>query len=133
MNIEEVDKKLGRHLIADFCACAHLPKKYELQDFLADVREIILEAGASIVGELSHVYDEGTDDNAIAAFSCVWHIGESHISMHSWPEEDNYLAVDVFTCGKVNSRQIVDRLQMVLEPNMNLSRIFEIPRGRNLE
>jgi S-adenosylmethionine decarboxylase len=39
--------------------------------------------------------------------TCVYVLGESHLSIHTWPERGE-AAIDVFTCGERNSKEIAE-------------------------
>lgn len=54
-------------------------------------------------------------------------LSESHISLHTWPEI-NYIAIDIFTCGKKNPKKALDYLKKVFNPKR--VEIKEIKRGR---
>ena len=83
-------KQLGLHLIAEFME----PQFPNLSKIKKILKEAVLATGAKFLGGKYHQFDkEGK------AFSAIALLSESHISLHSWPEE-GYLAVDVFTCGK---------------------------------
>lgn len=48
-------------------------------------------SGMNVVDRLAHQFDpQGT--------TAVWILAESHMAVHTYPEE-NFMAVDVFTCG----------------------------------
>jgi S-adenosylmethionine decarboxylase proenzyme len=54
-------------------------------------------------------------------------IGESHISIHTWPEW-GYAAADVFTCGnKMDPYRSLDVLKAALQ--VDRARIREVERG----
>jgi S-adenosylmethionine decarboxylase len=81
----------GRHYLVDFLGCD--PETLRLVD---PTREIFLRAAreskATLVGEDFHQFEpEGV--------SGVILIAESHLSVHTWPE-DGFAAVDIFTCGE---------------------------------
>jgi S-adenosylmethionine decarboxylase len=81
----------GRHYLVDLKQCD--------PDTIARVaatREVFLEAAreakATVIGELFHQFEpEGV--------SGVLLIAESHVSVHTWPE-DRFVSVDIFTCGE---------------------------------
>jgi len=39
----------------------------------------------------------------------IWMLAESHVSLHTWPEE-SYMALDIFTCGEINPEDFVEPL-----------------------
>lgn len=57
------------------------------------LREAAEDAGATWLGEVSHAFSP----QGVTALGLL---SESHISMHTWPE-NGYAACDVFTCGDV--------------------------------
>lgn len=65
------------------------------------------------------------DFNNNGAFTVLYLLAESHLSIHTWPEH-NYVALDVFTCGESNTQFIVNELVKYFEPTdkkiTNLSR-----------
>ncbi len=42
-------------------------------------------------------------------------LAESHFAIHTWPEH-NYAAIDLFTCGKIDSKKGIDYLKEVFSP-----------------
>ena len=84
-------KDYGRHYLVDFLGCDP-----ETLRFVGPTREIFLRAAreskATLVGEDFYQFEpEGV--------SGVILIAESHLSVHTWPEE-GFAAVDIFTCGE---------------------------------
>ncbi len=54
-------------------------------------------------------------------------LAESHIAFHSWPEI-NYLAIDIFTCGKKSFPQkALNYLKKEFEPKK--VKVYKIKRG----
>ena len=81
----------GKHYLIDLKQCDP-----ETLGQVEVTREIFLEAAraanATLMGELFHQFQpEGV--------SGVLLIAESHISIHTWPE-DCFASVDIFTCGE---------------------------------
>jgi S-adenosylmethionine decarboxylase proenzyme len=54
-------------------------------------------------------------DNNNGALTALYLLSESHLSIHTWPE-NNYIAIDVFTCGNCDTEKIVEDLIKYLEP-----------------
>ena len=81
----------GQHYLVDFLRC-----EPETLRFVGPTREIFLRAAreskATLVGEDFYQFEpEGV--------SGVILIAESHLSVHTWPE-DAFAAVDILTCGQ---------------------------------
>lgn len=58
---------------------------------LAALHAAVAAGGLTVVGDMVHEFP-------VQGFSAVLMISESHLSVHTWPE-DGYAAVDMFTCG----------------------------------
>jgi S-adenosylmethionine decarboxylase len=62
-----------------------------------------VRSGGGHVLETSHVlFPNG-------AVTLVLILAESHLSIHTWPEE-NLIAVDLFSCGSIDGRRVLDEL-----------------------
>ena len=87
----------GKHYLVDFKECD--PETIEQVEV---TRRIFLEAAreakATVVGELFHQFEP-------VGVSGVLLIAESHVSVHTWPE-DRFVGVDIFTCGKEMDAEI---------------------------
>ena len=83
---------LGKHVLLDLNDC-----NVELLDDVGFVRETLLlaarEIGATIMGETFHHFQP-------YGVSGIVIIAESHLSIHTWPE-NAYAAIDVFTCREL--------------------------------
>jgi len=84
-------KDFGQHYLVDFLRCDP-----ETLRSVGPTRNIFLraarEAKATVVAEDFYQFEpEGV--------SGVLLIAESHLSVHTWPE-DGFAAVDIFTCGE---------------------------------
>jgi S-adenosylmethionine decarboxylase len=111
-------KTLGRHAIAEFYDCS----QERLED-LGFIRGLMLATaehiGATIVGESFHTFSP-------QGVSGVVIIAESHLSIHTWPE-NGYAAVDIYTCGGLNPRVGCDYLAEHLQAQD--TRLQEVIRG----
>lgn len=91
----------GRHLLVEFfgCSTATLNDIQSIEDVM---RRAVKASGATEVGCVFHKF------NPVGA-SGVIVLSESHISIHTWPEE-GFAAVDFFTCGDCDPHRGLDIL-----------------------
>ena len=83
-------KYLGKHLIIEFYGCP--PRMIDDERFLEEILvESVVKAEGKIIGKIFHKFIPQGVTGIIA-------IAESHVSIHTWPE-NGYMALDVFTCG----------------------------------
>ncbi|MEM6730467.1 MAG: adenosylmethionine decarboxylase [Myxococcota bacterium] len=109
---------IGRHLIAEFYGCA----THVLND-LDTVRANMIAAaeaiGATVVGDTFHKFSpQGVSGSVV--------IAESHLSIHTWPE-NGYVSVDIYTCGGLDPRDGFGHLAVALRAESY--RVQEILRG----
>ncbi|GIW67572.1 MAG: hypothetical protein KatS3mg096_440 [Candidatus Parcubacteria bacterium] len=52
-------------------------------------------------------------------YSVIQIIQESHIAIHTWPEY-NYLAIDIFSCKKINENKIIFILKKIFSKNTRI-------------
>lgn len=81
---------VGKHCILELYDCD--PNKLNDEAFLrTTITNAAKRAGATLLNLITHRFEpQGVTGLALLA--------ESHISIHTWPE-NGYAAVDVFTCG----------------------------------
>lgn len=111
-------KTIGRHLIAEYYQC-----DADVLDDVELVRGAMLDAahavGATVLGQVFHSFDPHGVSGTVV-------IAESHLSVHTWPE-NGYVAVDIYTCGGLDPRKGFDLLQRRL--GARSARVQEILRG----
>lgn len=99
----------GKHVILDCYGCDEQSIKDQtfIEAILCQAAET---AGATVLHTYFHKFDKGEGVTGVIALS------ESHISIHTWPEY-NYMAIDIFMCGKCDPRDSVDYIisTMVIE------------------
>lgn len=97
---------IGTHLICDMWSTEIRENPKEVEKLLVKAAEL---AKATVLDVRSHKFEpEG--------LTAIVVLAESHISLHSWPEY-NYVAIDVFTCGKQMDPQVaIDYLAFMLKP-----------------
>jgi S-adenosylmethionine decarboxylase len=81
---------IGRHLIAEFYRC-NKPVLDDCQAIELAMLQAAEKINATVVGHCFHRYSpQGVSGTVL--------IAESHLSVHTWPEQA-YAAVDIYTCG----------------------------------
>jgi S-adenosylmethionine decarboxylase len=72
-------------------------------DQLADLAtEAVHAGGGHILGRSHVVFPNG-------AITLVLILAESHLSIHTWPEE-NLIAIDLFSCGSIDGQRVLSEL-----------------------
>jgi S-adenosylmethionine decarboxylase len=105
---------IGTHIIVDMYEINNLifdkisKNNYYLFDIF--IENIIKQNNATLLSKTIHHFNDN------GAFTSLYLLAESHLSIHTWPE-NNFIAIDVFTCGKSNTENIVNELKNYLEPN----------------
>jgi S-adenosylmethionine decarboxylase len=89
---------------------------------LTDVASAAVQAGGGHVLANSHViFPNG-------AITLVLILAESHLSIHTWPEE-RLIAIDLFSCGTIDGQRVLDKLARALR--LEKVRATEVERGRS--
>ena len=97
---------LGKHLIADFYDASRLFECGPAGDVL---REAALAAGATVLDVNMHDFGDRCGFTGVAV------LAESHISIHTWPEND-YAAIDIFMCGDADPMRSLEVLRAYFAP-----------------
>ena len=78
-------------------------------DLTTDPAELAAAACAAVDAGGGHVLDETAVVFPNGAVTLVLVLAESHLSVHTWPEEP-LVAVDLFSCGTIDGPAVVDEL-----------------------
>ena len=82
---------MGTHILVNLYGCP--PELLEKADTVSRLlNEVVSETNLTKLGENHHQFDPYGVTSVIL-------LAESHISIHTWPEQDGSAAVDIFTCG----------------------------------
>ena len=108
----------GTHLIVDLWGAERL-------DDLAHVEATIRDAVTAAKATLLHIHLHHFTPNQ--GISGVAVLAESHISIHTWPE-NGYAALDVFMCGGAEPHATIEVLRAAFNPDRLA--VEEILRGR---
>jgi S-adenosylmethionine decarboxylase len=90
----------GRHFILEMWDC-NREIVNDVKKITQILSEAVNDAGATIIKQFYHEFNPpGITGVAI--------LTESHISIHTWPEE-GYVAVDLFTCGTQTDPKLAEK------------------------
>ncbi|MBI2042983.1 adenosylmethionine decarboxylase [Candidatus Pacearchaeota archaeon] len=116
--------KKGIHIISNFFGCRNgelLVNEKKLKKFLTNsVRKNKL----TILKEYFHKFGK---DDGITGYLLL---AESHVSIHTWPERDNYLSFDIFVCNlnkdnTKNAKKIYKEVIKAFKPRKKEQKILE--------
>jgi S-adenosylmethionine decarboxylase len=109
---------LGTHVIAELFNC----NEFHIND-ANKVEEVMMAAAelskATIIKPFFHKFSP-------YGISGVIIIAESHFTIHTWPEY-GYAAVDIFTCGDLDSRAALEHIKSEFQAER--CSIFRFQRG----
>ena len=106
---------LGKHLIADFYGASQL---FECTPAGPVLEQAALAAKATVLGLNMHDFGDRYGFTGVAV------LAESHISIHTWPEND-YAAIDIFMCGDADPMQSLEVLRQYFKPQREQVQIIE--------
>jgi S-adenosylmethionine decarboxylase len=98
---------VGAHVLADFWGC-QFEKLDDAELLMRSLRQAAKFAQMTILGEESFKFHP-------QGFTGILLLSESHISIHTYPEQ-GYAAIDVYTCGDGVTQKAIDYLKEVLRP-----------------
>ncbi len=104
----------GLHIIANFFGCENaslLVDKEKLNNLFLDS---VKKNGLTHIHDFFYKFGEGGITGYIL-------LSESHISIHTWPEKENYVAMDIFVCNYSkdnveNAKKIYEELKFIFKP-----------------
>ena len=106
-------------LFAVDALCAPGSPVHDLAE-LTDAAVTAVTAGSGHVLDTSHViFPNG-------AITLVLILAESHLSVHTWPEE-KMVAIDLFSCGGIDGDLVIDHL--VRDLRLESVTLRQVPRG----
>jgi S-adenosylmethionine decarboxylase len=97
---------MGSHCIADLWGARHLADAKRLTRALEAASTA---AGATLLNIFLHEFPSSGGITGVAL------LAESRMSIHTWPEK-GYAAIDIFMCGRADTRRALDVLIRQLRP-----------------
>jgi S-adenosylmethionine decarboxylase len=90
---------------------------------VTDVQALTRVAVAAVQAGGGHVLDTSHVVFPNGAITLVLILAESHLSIHTWPEE-SLIAIDLFSCGAIDGRRVLTELTEALRlDNVNMTLI----------
>lgn len=113
-------KCAGTHLIVDLYGADKLD---DIDHIETALRDCVTASGATLLHIHLHHFEPNGGVSGVAV------LAESHISIHSWPE-NRYAALDVFMCGAAEPEACVPVLREAFRPSRIA--VSEILRGQGV-
>ena len=93
---------------------------------VSDVGELTAAATAAVRAGDGNVLDTSHVVFPNGAITLVFILAESHLAIHTWPEE-NLVAVDLFTCGAIDADRVL--AELVTGLRLTDTRVQQVSRG----
>ena len=93
---------------------------------VTDVARLTSLTGAAVAAGRGHVLDTSHVIFPNGAITLVLILAESHLSVHTWPEED-LIAIDLFSCGSIDGEAVISELTRSLR--LNAVSVRRLDRG----
>ena len=93
---------------------------------ISDIGELTAAATAAVRAGDGNVLDTSHVVFPNGAITLVLILAESHLAIHTWPEE-NLIAVDLFTCGAIDADRIL--AELVTGLRLTDTRVQQLSRG----
>jgi S-adenosylmethionine decarboxylase len=110
----------GAHLIIDLYDANRLD---DLDLIESTMKKCVEAAGATLLHIHLHPFEPNGGISGVAV------LAESHISIHTWPEQ-HYAALDIFMCGNARPERCIEVLLEAFTPRRVA--IEELLRGRSV-
>lgn len=110
----------GLHIISEFFFCENREILKDRETLQKEMENIVDGSGLKAVGSLFHQFEgEGGVTGVVV-------LAESHVSVHTWPERDGFVNIDVFVCNVTQdntekAREVSRKLKDLLRPGTDES------------
>jgi len=93
---------------------------------VSDIAKLTGVATAAVRAGNGHVLDTSHVIFPNGAVTLVLILAESHLAIHTWPEDD-LVAVDLFTCGSIDADRVI--AELIAGLRLHGTRIQQLDRG----
>lgn len=94
---------------------------------MTDLAGLTSAAARAVAAGQGHVLGSSHVVFPNGAITLVLILAESHLSIHTWPEED-LVAVDLFSCGAIDAGRVISELVRLLR--LDRVSVRAVPRGQ---
>ncbi len=91
-----------------------------------DLARLTATAVAAVEAGAGHVLETSDIVFPNGAITLVLILAESHLSIHTWPEE-SLVAIDLFSCGAIDGEAVIGAL--IRDLALHFVTISQLPRG----
>ncbi|MBU2615927.1 MAG: adenosylmethionine decarboxylase [Nanoarchaeota archaeon] len=111
----------GIHILANLYGCKNNEILLDKMLLEKEIYSLIKKSGLEIVGKCFYKFKG-------AGVTGIFLISESHVSVHTWPEKDNSLNLDIFTCNvsgnnEDKAKKLFEDLKKLFSPSKIKSKI----------
>ncbi len=101
---------VGTHIIADLNQIdKKVFKLFDLVKFDQHIKQVLASNSITLINTVTN------DFGSPGAFTALYLLAESHLSIHTWPEH-GYVAIDLFTCGQANTERAIEQIIEYFSP-----------------
>lgn len=93
---------------------------------VTDLAQLTSAAARAVAAGHGHVLGTSHVVFPNGAITLVLILAESHLSIHTWPEEE-LVAVDLFSCGAIDADRVISELTSLLR--LDRVTVRAVPRG----
>ena len=114
----------GTHILAEFYGCDCDEQAILNATYLECMcLSLVEKSGLKSVGRFFHQFSPGGVTGTVV-------LAESHLAIHTWPEQDNFVSLDVYVCNcnadnSTKAHALYDLIQRALNPTASEMRIVK--------
>lgn len=104
----------GIHILASFYGCKNKDLLVNKSKLKKKLIFLVKQSGLNTVGDCFYKFRGGGVTGIVL-------ISESHLSIHTWPEKNNSLTLDIYTCNFLQnnegkSKELFNSLKKIFSP-----------------
>lgn len=105
----------GLHIISEFFGCKNSKLLKDKETLEGKLSEIVRDNNLTVVGTYFHQFGEGNGVTGVVV------LAESHVSVHTWPERDNFVNADIFVCNVTQdntekAKNVYEKIKDLFQP-----------------
>ncbi|MAG78591.1 adenosylmethionine decarboxylase [archaeon] len=113
----------GIHILANLYECKNESILLDENLLEKEIKRLIEKSGLGIVGKCFYKFKN-------AGVTGIFLISESHVSVHTWPEKNNSINLDIFTCNvsgnnENKAKSLFEDLKKLFSPTKIKSKVVK--------